>query len=83
VSEHSKVDLAKRLGSSLVKEVVAIASGQSGVTEAEISSRMEACRGCEMYDNVQNRCNACGCFLVAKALFRSAECDLGKWKKLD
>jgi hypothetical protein len=43
---------------------------------------MDTCRSCEMYDDQQNRCNACGCFLNAKALFRSAECDLGKWRIL-
>jgi hypothetical protein len=65
-----------------MKEVAAIAKGQSSVTPEEIMERMETCRGCEMYDAQQNRCNACGCFLNAKALFRSAECDLGKWRIL-
>ena len=80
--EHSKISLAKRLGGALVKEAVAIASGQSGVTDDEIMERMTTCRSCEKYDDQQNRCNACGCFLNAKALFRSAECDLGKWRLL-
>jgi hypothetical protein len=66
----------------MVREAVAIASGQSGVTDDEIMERMTTCRSCEMYDDQQNRCNACGCFLNAKALFRSAECDLGKWRIL-
>jgi hypothetical protein len=82
MSEHSPVELASRLGKAIVKEVVAIASGQSGVTDDEILERMDLCRACEMYDAQQNRCNACGCFLNAKALFRSAECDLGKWRIL-
>jgi len=80
--EHSTFDLAKRLGGAIVREAAAIASGQSGVTDEEVTERMDACRACEMYDNIQNRCNACGCFLNAKALFRSAECDLGKWRIL-
>jgi hypothetical protein len=80
---HSGIDLAKRLAGAVVKEAVAIASGQSGVTDDEIVERMNTCRSCEMYDDQQNRCNACGCFLNAKALFRSAECDLGKWRILD
>jgi hypothetical protein len=80
--KHSGIDLAKRLGASMVREAVAIANGQSGVTEDEVMERMAACRSCEMYDDRQNRCNACGCFLNAKAFFRSAECDLGKWRKL-
>ena len=79
---HSGIDLAKRLAGAVVKEVAAIASGQSGVTDAEIVERMDTCRSCAMYDDQQNRCNACGCFLNAKALFRSAECDLGKWRIL-
>jgi hypothetical protein len=79
---HSTTELAKRFGKSVLKEVAAIAKGQSGVTPEEIMERMETCRACEMYDAEQNRCNACGCFLNAKALFRSAECDLGKWRIL-
>jgi len=79
---HSTTELAKRFGKSVLKEVAAIASGQSGVTDAEILERIETCRGCEMYDSQMNRCKACGCFLNAKALFRSAECDLGKWRIL-
>jgi hypothetical protein len=79
---HSGIDLAKRLAGAVVKEVAAIASGQSGVTDDEIVERMDTCRSCEMYDDQANRCNACGCFLNAKALFRSAECDLGKWRIL-
>jgi hypothetical protein len=80
--KHSGIDLARRFGKSIVAEAVAIASGQSGVTDDEVMERMTTCRSCEMYDDQQNRCNACGCFLNAKALFRSAECDLGKWRKL-
>jgi len=79
---HSTTELAKRFGKSVLKEVAAIANGQSGVTPEEIAERMDACRPCEMYDAEQNRCKACGCFLNAKALFRSAECDLGKWRIL-
>jgi len=82
MSNHSTIELARRFGKSVMKEVGAIAAGQSGVTDDEILDRMETCRNCEMYDDQQNRCNACGCFLNAKALFRSAECDLGKWKPL-
>jgi len=83
MSKHSTIQLAKRFGKSVMKEAAAIASGQPNVTAEEISGRMAACRQCEMYDAIHNRCNACGCFLNAKALFRSAECDLGKWEKLD
>ena len=82
MSEHSALELARRLGKAIVDETVAIASGQSAVTDEEVAERMSACRACEMYDEDQNRCKACGCFLVAKALFRSAECDLGKWRRL-
>ena len=82
MSKHSTIELAHRFGKAVMSEVAAIASGQSGVTDEEIVERMEACRSCEMYDDKQNRCNACGCFLNAKALFRSAECDLGRWRKL-
>ena len=82
MSKHSKVELAKRFGGAVMKEVSAIASGQPSVTDDEIVERMNSCRACEMYDAEKNRCNACGCFLNAKALFRSAECDLGKWRVL-
>ncbi len=82
MTKHSTAELARRFGKSVMAEAVAIASGQSGVTDDEVSERMAACRSCEMYDDQQNRCNACGCFLNAKAFFRSAECDLGKWRKL-
>lgn len=78
----SPIKLATNLVSAIAKETAAIATGKPGVTDEEIMERMDACRACEMYDDQQNRCKACGCFLNAKALFRSAECDLGKWRPL-
>jgi hypothetical protein len=43
------------------------------------NKRIETCKGCDRYDNSQNRCYECGCFLSVKAKFVLESCPLNKW----
>ena len=78
-SEKTIGQLAGSLAKAVVKEGRAMVQRVPPMTDEQVEARMAICRGCEMYDAAQNRCNACGCFLAAKTRFRSAECELGKW----
>lgn len=49
------------------------------VSEETYKERMMTCRGCDKYDEFENRCKECGCFLPAKAKVILDSCPLGKW----
>jgi hypothetical protein len=41
--------------------------------------RLEICKSCEQYDESQQRCKKCGCFLPAKVSFALDSCPENKW----
>lgn len=49
------------------------------VPEQTYKERMMICRGCEKYDEFENKCRECGCFLPAKARVILDSCPIGKW----
>lgn len=55
------------------------------VSEEEYETRLEICKSCREYNELQNRCEICGCILagkvIAKALWSTEKCPLGKWKE--
>lgn len=53
------------------------------VTDEVYKERMMTCKGCDKYDELENRCKECGCFLPAKAKIILDSCPLGKWKEED
>ena len=42
--------------------------------------RMTICRGCDKYDELENRCIECGCYLATKARIIIDSCPLKKWE---
>ena len=42
-----------------------------------VEDRIKTCKGCEHMKI--NRCNACGCYIVAKAGMDAEKCPEGKW----
>ena len=41
---------------------------------------MMTCRSCDQYQEVENQCAECGCYIPAKAKIVLDSCPLGKWK---
>ncbi len=52
-------------------------SGIKQVSDDMYTARKNICIQCDKYDF--GVCNACGCFLAAKASLRGEECPEGKW----
>lgn len=50
---------------------------KEGAEIVDPSSRLEICERCEHYKN--GLCEACGCFMQAKARLATASCPIGKW----
>mgnify|MGYP003346840499 CR=1 FL=1 len=57
----------------------ALNTGALLVSDEVQSQRMEVCKSCEKYDETQNRCVECGCFLEHKTRFSLDSCPLNKW----
>lgn len=49
------------------------------VTDEVFRDRMTICKACDRYDDLQNRCTECGCYLNQKARMILDGCPLGKW----
>ena len=71
---------AANLGSSLVKWA---GSGFTATDPDTLASRMEICRGCDLWDAAgmagTGRCRKCGCSTQAKLRMASEKCPIGKW----
>lgn len=66
--------LAKAIGS----ETKAMVQGQPTLTAQQVAERLAACRSCDQLRS-NRTCAKCGCFVDAKARFRSQTCPLRKW----
>ena len=54
--------------------------GQGGFELAtNHSERMDICRGCEFYKAKEEKCEKCGCYMLAKTKLATAKCPVGKW----
>jgi len=73
--------LIKKAG-SLVKaisaETKAVIQGQPNLTAPQVVSRLAVCGSCDQLRS-NRTCAQCGCFVDAKARFRSQSCPLRKW----
>lgn len=66
--------LAKAIGS----ETKAIAKRQPSLTPGQVADRLAVCRSCDQL-RANRTCARCGCFVDAKARFRTQDCPLRKW----
>lgn len=66
--------LVRAIGS----ETKAKIQGQPNLTPPQVSSRLAACGSCDQLRS-NRTCAQCGCFVDAKARFRSQSCPLRKW----
>ena len=58
-----------------------IADGAKKLDDEQWQARMDVCNSCEHKRG--NSCSICGCGLSAKARWRSEDCPIDKWPKLD
>lgn len=49
------------------------------VSDKVYNERLQICKSCEKFDEEQNRCFECGCYLPVKAKFILDDCPLNKW----
>ena len=81
-SHHpSTPGLLKRVGSlakAIGSETKAMAKGQPSLTPKQVAERLAACGSCDQLRS-NRTCARCGCFVDAKARFRSQNCPLRKW----
>lgn len=76
----SLIDQGKNLAEfsfELVKR--AMQSEALFVSDKIQNERMKICKSCEKYDETQNRCIECGCWLNQKTKFALDSCPLKKW----
>ena len=68
------------LANAVTSEVSAIVAGEPPLTPDELSSRISLCHApCDDFNEANNTCKLCGCYLPAKARFRSQNCPAGRW----
>jgi hypothetical protein len=73
--------LLKRAGSlakAIGAETKAIAQRQPNLTAQQVAARLAVCGSCDQL-RPNRTCARCGCFVDAKARFRSQDCPLRKW----
>jgi len=70
------------LAGALVAECGSALAGGNPLTEEEKSARLAICEACEFFVAADRRCSKCGCWVDAKAAFRTQQCPEGKWPPL-
>ena len=63
----------------VLKKALANGGASLLVSEKIQRERLEICKSCPKYDDLQHRCKECGCPLGAKVKFALDSCPLGKW----
>jgi hypothetical protein len=71
--------LVKNFARSIYEETKSRFLGEQKISKEETKTRIEICKSCEKYRPSDNRCSLCGCFVMAKASWRSQKCPIGKW----
>ena len=67
---------------AVAAECGAVLAGEAPVSEEDKRGRIEICEGCEFFVTADRRCSKCGCWMDAKAGFRTQQCPEGKWPAL-
>lgn len=76
----SQLQMAKNLGTSIVRNMQSVVSGNGlRISDEEANRRLSICNGCEYFDQIQKRCKKCGCFMAVKTYLKAEKCPLGKW----
>lgn len=68
--------------SAVAAECGAAVAGEPAIEPEQKAERISVCEGCEFFIVADRRCSKCGCWIDAKAGFRSQQCPEGKWPAL-
>jgi hypothetical protein len=80
ISYPSPSQIIKNATTSIGQNIKEMISGNSiMVEEAVSSSRLEICKKCDFFDNANNRCKKCGCYMEIKTKLRIEKCPVNKW----
>lgn len=64
---------------AVATECGAAASGEPAVEPEERARRIAICEGCDYFVRADRRCSRCGCWVDAKAGFRTQQCPEARW----
>lgn len=51
------------------------------VSDEVYKERVTICKSCDKYDELENRCTECGCYVPGKAKIILDSCPLKKWEE--
>lgn len=72
----------RSLAGAVAAECGAALTGEQAVSEEQKASRISICGTCEFFTINDSRCSKCGCWVEAKARFRTQSCPMAKWPTL-
>jgi hypothetical protein len=76
----SAMQMARNLGGSIINNAMSITAGNSlRVDDSAAQARLNTCKGCEFFNQLQERCTKCGCNMAVKTYLRAEKCPVGKW----
>lgn len=67
---------------AVAAECAAVATGEPAVEPEQKAERISICESCEFLVSTDRRCGKCGCWMEAKAGFRTQQCPESKWPTL-
>lgn len=79
-SMPSYAQMAKNVGSSLIKNTISVVQGNDlRLSKEEAERRQNICNSCPFFENSSSRCTKCGCYLAVKTYLKAEHCPIGKW----
>jgi uncharacterized paraquat-inducible protein A len=79
-SMPSPIQMTKNLMQSLGRNVQSVAAGNNlRISSEDAQKRLSICSGCEFFQQAQQRCGKCGCYMAVKTYLKAERCPIGKW----